>query len=62
MSDYRNDPPRPWYRGMNPTLAFVGLGGVFVLLVVFILARDSGEDKSSAKEVLNRPGPSTQQK
>ena len=63
MSDLRNDPPRrAWYSGMNPTLAFVFLGAVFLLLVTLMLARNSGDDKSSAKEVLNRPGPASQQK
>ena len=62
MHDPQKQPPRSWYRGMNPTLAFIGLGGIFVLLAFLMLARGSGDDKSTMKEVLTRPGPASQQK
>ena len=37
---------RPWYRnrGMNPLLALVGLGAVFVVLAVLMIARGGHDD------------------
>jgi hypothetical protein len=49
----------PNYRGMNPTLALIGLGGVFLVLVVLMLARgghDDGTPPEPVKPGVTRPG------
>jgi hypothetical protein len=44
----------PDYRGMSPTLAFVGLGAVFAVLALLMLARGGHDDARPPESV--KPG------
>ncbi len=44
----------PNYRGMNSTLAFVGLGAVFLALVVLMVSRGGHDDARPPERV--KPG------
>ena len=54
------DPRNSWqralpdYRGMSPTLVFVGLGAIFAILALLMLAR-SGHDDARPPEPV-KPG------
>jgi hypothetical protein len=57
------DPRNSWqrsspnFRGMNATLAFVGLGAVFIILAVLMIARGGHDDARSPEPV--KPGATT---